>query len=296
MEYALQLPSNGLRTPERRDYVIFFLVMPLIWAFWLATSGIRLVSYMSVAHGYLYMFIHCFAGWWAGAGGSIVARTLLARWRPPVWIILIAGWLILLLPMTAFYYWLAGTFAEHYPAMTPFVANMAFEWSPEYPFKLIRGSAPWLCIWILVVYGYRLIAHVDWFGYPEKSELLDAKSPTQDAITKETISVAVPEFLRRSSRLPLDADIQALKAEEHYVRIWSTGGTDMIRYRFKDAIREMPDNAGAQVHRSWWINPQRIAEYKRDGRNLHLKLDNGLDVPVSLAYRAVLEKLLARNK
>ena len=76
------------------------------------------------------------------------------------------------------------------------------------------------------------------------------------------------------------------------MRIWSTAGTDIIRYRFKDAIQEMPDDAGLQVHRSWWVDPEKVAENHRNGRNLTLKLENGLDVPVSLAYQSAVELAL----
>jgi hypothetical protein len=296
MDFAVRLHSASCRTPGNRDYLFFYLLLPLIWAFWLGTSGIRLVSFMSVGHGYLYMSIHCLAAWWAADMGTRLSRQLLVHWQPPLWVVLTGGWLLTVLPMTLFYYWLTNIFAQYYPAMAPSVSSQYFEWTLAYPFKLMRGSFPWLCIWILAVYGYRLLGGVDWYGYPHgKTIVRQVPMAEPPAATADAPPRQIPEFLRRSSRLPLEADIQALKAAEHYVQIWSASGTDMIRYRFKDAIAEMPAEIGLQVHRSWWINPSRIARTIHDGHRLQLKLENGLQVPVSRAYRAAVVNQLRKQ-
>jgi len=53
-----------------------------------------------------------------------------------------------------------------------------------------------------------------------------------------TTAAAAPSFLL-NSRLPETACVYAIKAEEHYIRIWTDGGTDLLRHRFKDAVTNL---------------------------------------------------------
>jgi DNA-binding LytR/AlgR family response regulator len=51
--------------------------------------------------------------------------------------------------------------------------------------------------------------------------------------------------------------------------------------RLSDAIAELDGVEGLQVHRSWWVARDAVDEVKRDGRNLRLRLSNGVEAPVS---------------
>nr|WP_310542508.1 LytTR family DNA-binding domain-containing protein [Phenylobacterium sp.] len=59
----------------------------------------------------------------------------------------------------------------------------------------------------------------------------------------------------------------------------------LILMRLSDAVSRT-GREGLQVHRSWWVAKGAISHVIRDGRNLRLKLLNGLEVPV--ARRAVI--------
>ncbi|MEO9468033.1 LytTR family DNA-binding domain-containing protein [Parasphingorhabdus sp.] len=84
--------------------------------------------------------------------------------------------------------------------------------------------------------------------------------------------------------------ISALGVEDHYVRVLTPERTEMLLMRLGDAIAEMDGIEGMQVHRSWWVARSAIMTSKRDGRNLRLVLDCGLEVPVSRAYVAPLKQ------
>jgi hypothetical protein len=74
----------------------------------------------------------------------------------------------------------------------------------------------------------------------------------------------------------------ALEADGHYLRVHTDAGSDLVLYRLSDAMRELGPQAGAQVHRSWWVAADALSgERRRDS----LKLVNGLEVPVSRSYR-----------
>ena len=86
-------------------------------------------------------------------------------------------------------------------------------------------------------------------------------------------------------RLPaeLGADLIALEMEDHYVRAHTALGSDLVLLRMRDAVSELDGLEGEQVHRSWWVARGAVADVKRDGRNIRLVLDTGIEAPVSRA-------------
>lgn len=84
-------------------------------------------------------------------------------------------------------------------------------------------------------------------------------------------------------RLPprLRGDLLCLQMEDHYVRAHTETGSDLILMPLKQAISELHGIEGQQVHRSWWVARAAVTEPVRNGRNLALRLRNGLVVPVS---------------
>lgn len=84
-------------------------------------------------------------------------------------------------------------------------------------------------------------------------------------------------------RLParLGRELLCLQMEDHYVRAHTARGSDLILTPLKDAIAELGEVDGLRVHRSWWVAKDAVAEPRTNGRNLSLRLSNGLEVPVS---------------
>lgn len=117
----------------------------------------------------------------------------------------------------------------------------------------------------------------------------NAPAPTRMApvsvVAESPVSLAVPVTARFLDRLPpaLGSDLIALEMEDHYVRAHTAMGSALVLLRLRDALAELGDLEGAQVHRSWWVARGAVADVRRDGRNVALVLDNGLTVPVSRA-------------
>ena len=80
-------------------------------------------------------------------------------------------------------------------------------------------------------------------------------------------------------------EVICLQMEDHYVRVHTALGSELILMRLSDAVSRT-GREGLQVHRSWWVARDAVTGLVRDGRNLRLKLLNGLEVPV--ARRAVI--------
>ncbi|MDJ0749473.1 MAG: LytTR family DNA-binding domain-containing protein [Woeseiaceae bacterium] len=112
--------------------------------------------------------------------------------------------------------------------------------------------------------------------------IIDRRVP-QTSDGNEAAPPSTPEFLQRVSNLQAE-DVLALQAEEHYVRIYSTGGSELVHYRFGDAAQQMPAELGLQVHRSWWVAGNAIRSAKRGSRRWQLDLVNDVAVPVSDSY------------
>jgi hypothetical protein len=88
---------------------------------------------------------------------------------------------------------------------------------------------------------------------------------------------------RLLDRLPpkLGDELIALEMEDHYVRVHTSRGSQLLLMRMRDAVAELDGVEGAQVHRSWWIARSAVARVEPHGRTLAIKLANGLKVPVS---------------
>lgn len=91
-------------------------------------------------------------------------------------------------------------------------------------------------------------------------------------------------------RLPLDkrGALVALSVEDHYVRVRTTRGEEMLLMRLADAVREVGPARGAQVHRSHWVAFDHVARVTRHSDRATLHMSQGPDIPVS---RANLPKL-----
>jgi hypothetical protein len=96
-------------------------------------------------------------------------------------------------------------------------------------------------------------------------------------------------FRQRLSARRRAARLLAVEAEDHYLRVHTDAGDELITLRFSDALIELERLSGYQTHRSWWVAAAAIEAVRwRRGRG-ELRLAGGLTVPVSRTYSAVLK-------
>lgn len=79
----------------------------------------------------------------------------------------------------------------------------------------------------------------------------------------------------------LKEPVLCLQMEDHYVRIHRASGSTLELMPLHEAIGRYGSPDGLQVHRSWWVAGNAVAEADRDVRNWRLRLSNGLFVPVA---------------
>jgi hypothetical protein len=80
------------------------------------------------------------------------------------------------------------------------------------------------------------------------------------------------------------AELWAVEAEDHYLRLHTSKGSDLILLRLADAMAELDGIEGAQTHRSWWVARSAVQGGRRTDGRATLLLKGGLEAPVSRTY------------
>jgi hypothetical protein len=101
---------------------------------------------------------------------------------------------------------------------------------------------------------------------------------------------APPKFLERLPLKLRGAEVWAVEAEDHYLRLHTSKGQDLILMRLADAVDELEGIEGVQVHRSWWVARDAIADARRGDGRATLTLKDGCEVPVSRTYAGLLRE------
>jgi hypothetical protein len=97
-----------------------------------------------------------------------------------------------------------------------------------------------------------------------------------------------PKFLERLPAKLAGATLWAVEAEDHYLRLHTSLGQDLILMRLGDAIGELEGIEGARTHRSWWVAKAAVQRVERDDGRATLVLVDGAEAPVSRAYAKIL--------
>lgn len=287
-----------------RSASTFYVVVPLTIALLYALMRSGLSALMPFPNGLLFWTLLMLPSWWAAHAMGSVAHFVLRPWTPPLWLICVLGSVTQALLLSPFYRmfhaWAATTLTT--------AGRPEGEWplpafTLAYAVSLLLVLAPGAIIWTGFNYFYDRVLNVPRFRYhatgtssalepPRASALPVESAPASFIAPAPPVETAPPPTLLTRSKLPVTAEIRALTAEEHYVRLFTDNGTDLVRYRFSDALEEMGAvTAGMQVHRSWWVRIDRVINWHLRGRACELELEHGLRVPISLAFR---EAVLAR--
>lgn len=88
------------------------------------------------------------------------------------------------------------------------------------------------------------------------------------------------KFFNRLST-DMGTDLMCFEMEDHYLRVHTTEGNALLHMRMADAIAELEDFPGFQVHRSWWVAADAIETISKHNRDYKAQLKNGMTVPIS---------------
>ncbi len=112
--------------------------------------------------------------------------------------------------------------------------------------------------------------------------LVQARAPVE---THQSAQGAAPaRFLARLPARLSGAALWAVQAEDHYLRLHTSKGEDLILMRLADALVELEGIEGARTHRSWWVARVAVKDIERVEGRATLTLAGGQKAPVSRAY------------
>ncbi|MEM7017656.1 MAG: LytTR family DNA-binding domain-containing protein [Pseudomonadota bacterium] len=85
--------------------------------------------------------------------------------------------------------------------------------------------------------------------------------------------------------------IDAVEAQQNYIKVYAADQTFMILYRFGKAVEELGDEQGIKTHRSFWVNYSAMQCLQQNGSQQFILTKNGMQVPVSRSFREAVKKL-----
>jgi hypothetical protein len=226
--------------------------------------------------------------YWLGVGlvmtplnalGTAILAPLLRRLRSPLWLTLFFGQILAGFVFTnpVLQAWRGLLRANVYPEMVLTPATTL----PEFLQRLPSNSVMWIGISLLFFYGLRMPL----FGYrpAPRGEPASVDAGAEAGVDAPATAVTRPARLALLERVRPERRgvLLAIKAEGHYLQVYTDAGSDLILYRLSDALLELGGEDGAQVHRSWWVAARALAPQRHRDR---LVLTNGVEVPVSRSF------------
>lgn len=112
--------------------------------------------------------------------------------------------------------------------------------------------------------------------------------------TRTVIAPPLPEveaaFRQRLSARRRGSRLIAIEAHDHYLKVHTDAGAELIALRFADALEELARAHGWRVHRSWWVAADAVQDVRWRRGVGEMRLVGGLTAPVSRTYGPMLKE------
>jgi LytTr DNA-binding domain len=194
----------------------------------------------------------------AGLVGIAVDRALESRIRG-LWVRIAVVALVMTLPVTPFIYAL----------------NAAMLDLPRRPWLLPQLAWQVLVVSLLLMALRALL----WRRIVETRTLVVPPLPEAERAFRMRLSAK-----RRGARLI------ALEAEDHYVRVHTDAGSELVSMRFSEALEELARAHGYRLHRSWWACAEAIEAVRWRRGTGEARLTGGIVAPVSRGCATALKE------
>lgn len=168
--------------------------------------------------------------------------------------------------------------------MTPFVTCLVFAVN-----RTLLGSRDGFPLFLLLLWRVFVVC------VPVMTvRALAWRPPALKVETRTIVAPPLPEaeaqFRRRLSARRRTARLIAVQAEDHYLRIHTDAGDELVTARFADALAELAKAHGFRVHRSWWIAADAVEKVRWRRGGGEAILQGGLVAPVSRTYAPALKR------
>lgn len=166
--------------------------------------------------------------------------------------------------------------------MTPGVVLLVGVLNMQTNERFLAPPILWWRVWVIsgLVMAVRILA---W----RKST-----APPPMVETRLVVTPPLPEaeaaFRLRLSAKRRAAKLIAIEAHDHYLRVHTDAGQELLTLRFSDALAELAGAHGFQTHRSWWVAGEAIEAVRWRRGAGEARLSGDLVAPVSRRHAPVL--------
>ncbi len=152
----------------------------------------------------------------------------------------------------------------------------------------------WLRNYLYVTVISAILIVVGYFILRPRLMLNKQPAPLSDSTADEVAQSQqlARQFLKRLALKHHQAELRAIKSEDHYLRVYTSVGEELILMRLSDAIKALEGVDGMQTHRSWWVARGAITDLQRRQGKLLLSTALAVDVPVSRTYEKLVKQRL----
>ena len=275
--------------------LLFYVAAPLLVGLLLGWNRMLVGSHVSRGSSTLFWTGLVALVWVAAIVGTRLVAALTRRWSLPLWLTAAAGALIGILlfywPIARYRHFGLGMLPEEFMQHAPPLPWLTLDYLPN----LLSNTLPGILYWVVVVSVFdkwTRLHRTEHRGVDPGASMPSATERTAVvpvAAVPGSAGAMVEAALR--ARLPphLDAEIIALKAEDHYLRVYTAKGDTLIHYRFRDALHDLREMDGLQVHRSYWVRRAAIKERYTKAHSQFLRVGEDLSIPISRSFQRQLE-------
>lgn len=282
---------------ERRQlacWVGFYLGIPLAFALYAGAAESGSATFVAKRYYFYYFLLVGLPAWWILDISTRVINRALHPWAPPLVLVLILGAIV---GMN-----IQGTWAPFRQSLfEPYLVEGSsfypvFPWrfsDPDYQIEALVSWTTTSIVWVVANLVFIRGLHCPRFGHSVTNRTREPVKASADPLPAEPMP-AKPALSFLLEKLPghLGTNVIALKAEEHYTRVYTDKGEKLVLMRFSDAVELLSAVRGVQTHRSYWVNADYISAFVREGRTSHVHLNTGIDIPVSRSYRVKVREAL----
>ncbi|MGE0581526.1 MAG: LytTR family DNA-binding domain-containing protein [Steroidobacteraceae bacterium] len=253
---------------------LFYLAAPLLVSVLLGWNRMLVGTHMSRAGSTLFWTGLVGIVWIAAIVGTRLVGALVHRLHWPTWLRAFTGALVGILlfywPIARYRHFGLGLLPDEFMQLAPPLPWPTFEYLP----RLFANTLPGVLYWVVAYAVFE-----KWLG---NRESLPTELPAMAGAGAEaTLRARLPAHL--------DAEIIALKAEDHYVRVYTEKGDTLVHYRFRDAVQDLRGVDGLQVHRSYWVRRASITGRFTKAHNQILRVGDNLSIPISRSFQRALD-------
>ena len=268
---------SGLR-PSLVERLSFLVGIPAFMAFVLAFYGIEVPADYPFAAALIVKWVPLQMTW---LGYELCTGIMLCGFasigRRPLWTALVFGGLVGAVAMQPMRGWFYGFW---YGTVMPGDPGAAFP-----PFDTFAAA-------LAHHLGYTVVPVATWLAANALFLVIARAAAQRTPQLRATAATATPapsahlwpDFVR-SAISKCGDDILAIQSEDHYVRVIFPQGSELLRYRFKDAISALEPLGFRQIHRGTCVRLSAVTDINPDVHATSVCLKTGTVLPVSRSFR-----------